>query len=159
MFGPSTLTQPQPHDVCLKCGRPTPIGVSLCENDNPGRIKSPSTTQVHGTIVIGVIAGFLLVLGLLRVGTSAAGTFQSAIVGTASRPDGALEVAVRVTNSGTRAVGASCRISANGAPDFRDYAFFTDPIPAGGSTQFSKTVTSAPGGGAIELSSLVVRCT
>ena len=40
----------QPHDVCLKCGRPTPLGVSLCENDNPGRIKSPSSTQVHGTI-------------------------------------------------------------------------------------------------------------
>ena len=34
---PSIAVDPtQPHDVCLKCGRPTPLGVSLCENRQPG---------------------------------------------------------------------------------------------------------------------------
>src|SRR3954465_1740953 len=93
------------HATCLKCGRPTPVGVSLCEIDNPGRIKSPSTTQVHGTIVIGVIAGFVLLLLLLRVGASGVGPFPSTLAGYTTLANGGLNVAVTVTNSGSRAAG------------------------------------------------------
>src|SRR6188472_1286094 len=92
-----------PHDTCLKCGRPTPVGVSLCERDNPGRIKSPSTTQVHGTIVIGVILGFVLLLVLLRVGSAGVGPFRSSVDGYSTRADGGLEVAFTVSNGGSRA--------------------------------------------------------
>jgi hypothetical protein len=147
-----------PHDVCLKCGRPTPLGVSLCEIDNPGHIKSPSTTQVHGTIVIGVIAGFVLLLLLFRLGSAGVGPFPSSLVGYTTRADGAFDVAVSVTNSGSRAAGASCRISAGGAPDFRDYTFFTDPIPVGETLTFTQTVPPAPNAAVLQSAGLVVNC-
>jgi predicted nucleic acid-binding Zn ribbon protein len=149
----------EPHDTCLKCGRPVPLGVSLCEQDNPGRIKSPSATQVHGTIVIGVLAGFLLLLLVFRLGSGGAGPFSASVVGFAPRTDGSLSVVVRVTNSGTRAAGASCRISAGGAPDFRDYVFFSEPIAASQTRQFERTIPAVPNGAALQPVSLVVRCT
>jgi hypothetical protein len=141
---PVQIDTTQPHDVCQRCGRPTPLGVSLCEDDNPGRIKSPSTTQVHGTIVLGVIAGFVLLLVLFRLGSTGVGPFPTTLVGYTTRADGGLDVALTVTNNGQRAAGASCRISANGAPDFRDYVFFTQPIAPGESRTFTQTVPPVP---------------
>ena len=148
----------QPHDTCFRCGRPTPPGVSLCERDNPARIKSPSSTQVHGTIVIGVLAGFVLLAILLRFATAGVGPFESSLAGVASRADGGLDVVVSVANSGSRASGASCRIFAGGAANFRDYVFFTEPIPAGETRQFSRVVPPVPNGRPLETRSMAVRC-
>lgn len=154
-----TVNVNEPHDTCIKCGRPVPLGVSLCEQDNPGGIKSPSSTQVHGTIVIGVLAGFLLVALLFRFGSNGVGPFTSTLAGVATRPDGGLDVVVTVANEGSRASGASCRISAGGRPDFRDYVFFSEPIPVGETREFARTVPPVPGGPPLEPTQLVVRCT
>lgn len=159
MLKSDALDLSQPHDSCFKCGRPTPLGVSLCEHDNPGSIKSPSTTQVHATILIGVLAGFVLLALLLRVGAAAAVPFTSSVSGWATRADGGLDVIVRVVNDGARASGASCRISAAGAPDFRDYVFFTEPIPAGESREFARVVPAPPRGAPLAPRQLVVGCT
>ena len=148
----------QPHDTCIRCGRPTPPGVALCDQDNPGAIKGPSATQVHGTILIGVIGGFVALMLLLRLATAGVGPFGSSLAGVATRSDGGLDVVVAVTNSGSRPAGASCRISAGGVPDFRDFVFFTDQIPAGTTRQFAHTVAPPPSGQALGTSSLVVRC-
>ena len=77
----------EPHDTCFRCGKPTPLGVPLCENDNPGRIKGPSTTQVHGTIVIGIIVGFILVGALGRFALSG-GPFEANVLTSAAQDDG-----------------------------------------------------------------------
>lgn len=148
----------QPHDTCFRCGRPTPLGVSLCERDNPARIKSPSSTQVHGTIVIGVLAGFVLLAILLRLASFGAGPFESSLTGVATRADGGLDVVVSIANGGTRPSGASCRIFAGGAPNFRDYVFFTELIPAGETRQFSRVVPPVPNGQPLETRSIAVRC-
>ena len=153
-----TIPLDQPHDTCFRCGRPTPLGVSLCERDNPARIKSPSATQVHGTIVLGVLAGFVLLAFLLRFASAGVGPFESSLAGIATRADGGLDVVVSVANGGTRASGASCRIFAGGASSFRDYVFFTEPIPAGETRQFSRVVPAAPNGQPLETRSIAVRC-
>src|SRR4026209_1203621 len=77
----------QPHDSCIRCGRPTPLGVALCERDNPGHTKGPSATQVHGTILFGVLGGFALLLVLLRLASSGLGPFPSALNAVATRAD------------------------------------------------------------------------
>lgn len=148
----------EPHDTCFRCGRPTPLGVSLCERDNPARIKSPSSTQVHGTIVIGVLAGFVVLAILLRFATAGVGPFESSLAGVAPRADGGLDIVVSVANSGTRTSGASCRVFAGGAADFRDYVFFTEPIPPGETRQFSRVVPPVPNGQPLETRSMAVRC-
>lgn len=154
---PSDLAA-QPHDTCLKCGRPTPLGVSLCDEDNPGRIKSPSSTQVHGTIVLGVLAGFLLLLLLLRFGAAGIGPFPASVTGYATRPDGGLDVVLAVTNNGSRAAGTSCRIAVTGAVDSSDYVFFTDPIQPGETRTFTRSIPAPPAAAPLRPSQVIARC-
>lgn len=153
-----TVRLDQPHDTCFRCGRPTPPGVSLCERDNPGRIKSPSSTQVHGTILIGVLAGFIGLLLILRLASSGIGPFTSTVSGYATRQDGGLDVVVSVQNGGNRASGASCRISPDGAPDYRDFVFFTAQIPAGESREFTQTVPAPSSRVPLQAGAISVRC-
>jgi hypothetical protein len=145
-------------DTCLRCGRPTPPGVSLCEQDNPARIKSPSSTQVHGTIVLGVLAGFLLLAVMLRLGSAGIGPYPASVIGAATRADGGLDLVIQVTNEGTRPAGASCRVALGGSPDYRDLVFFTEPIPVGGSRSISQTVAPRTDGTALQPGSVAVRC-
>jgi len=148
-----------PHDTCVRCGRPTPLGVALCEQDNPAHIKGPSATQVHGTIVLGLVGGFVLLALLLRFATVGVGPFGAAVMGHATRPDGGLEVVVRVTNDGSRESAASCRLSSGSAPDPRDPVFFTELIPAGESRVISRVVPPpAAGGPALAQGGVTVRC-
>ena|SRR5687768_4280042 len=167
MFGrsPSTpATEPAvpmagAHDTCIRCGRDTPLGVALCEQDNPAHIKGPSATQVHGTIVLGLIGGFVLLALLLRFATVGVGPFGAAVTGIATRPDGGLEVVVRVTNDGSRESAASCRVSSTGAPDPTDLVFFTQLIPAGESRDITSLVPApAAGGPALPPNGVTVRC-
>ena len=65
---------------------------------------------------------------------------------------------MQVTNNGSRASGASCRVSPDGAPDYRDYVFFTEPIPAGESRQFARSLEAPANGTALSPSNVVVRC-
>jgi hypothetical protein len=148
-----------PNDTCIRCGRPTPLGVALCEQDNPAHIKGPSATQVHGTIVLGLIGGFVLLALLLRFATVGVGPFGAAVTGIATRPDGGLEVVVRVTNDGSRESAASCRVSSTGAPNPTDLVFFTQLIPAGESRDITSLVPPpAAGGPALPPSGVTVRC-
>jgi len=157
--GPALPLSPdEAHDTCFKCGRPTPPGVSLCADDNPARIKSPSPTQVHGTIVVGVVAGFVLLAGMLGLATTGVGPYPATVSGAATRPDGGLEVVITVRNDGVRQAGASCRVSASGTLDYRDAVVFTEPIPAGGSISFSQVLPPSRQGEALSPSSVLVHC-
>ena len=83
---------------------------------------------------------------------------MAAVTGVAAHADGGIEVVVKVTNQGTRATGASCRLSPGGAPDYRDFVFFTGPIPAGETREFSQTLPPADTGPALQTGSVAVRC-
>jgi hypothetical protein len=158
MSGPSATTADQPHDRCIRCGRPTPLGVALCEQDNPGRIKGPSATQVHGTIVAGIVGGFVLFALAARLVTSG-GPFPATVVGAASQADGSTAVVISVTNGGSLSASASCRISQSGLVGSGDDVFFTQPIAAGETRQFERLVRAPVGGsGGGRLPVLAVRC-
>jgi len=157
MSGPTAIAADQPHDSCIRCGRPTPLGVALCEADNPGRIKGPSATQVHGTIVAGIVAGFVLFALAGRLATSG-GPFPASVVGSASQVDGGTAVVISVTNGGPGEAAASCRISQSGLVGSGDDVFFTDPIPAGETRQFERLLPAPTGGSGGRLPVLAVRC-
>jgi hypothetical protein len=143
----SPPTSPEPHDTCFRCGKPTPQGVPLCEHDNPGGIKGPSTTQVHGTIVIGLIVGFVL-FGLAAGFTRAGGPFEASVVNASVGADGLTQVVINVTNQGNHPARASCRISQGGLVGSGDNVFFSDSIEAGQTRQFTRQLreAQAPGG-------------
>lgn len=145
------------HDTCIRCGRPTPLGVALCDADNPGRIKGPSATQVHGTIVLGLIGGFLLFALLAALAGAGVGPFRAAVVGEASLADGSTEIVVSVTNEGSRSSAASCRLSRGGVTGGSDAVFFSEVIPAGATREFN-TRLRPPAGEETRLGAIAVRC-
>ena len=149
----------EPEDRCVRCGRPTPAGTSLCEIDNPGGIKAPSSTQAHGTILVGVIAGFVLFAVAARFATGGAGPFAASVQGRATFADGSLSVVVQVTNHGTAASPAICRVTRDGTPRQEDVEFRTTSIPPAETIQVERTLSSATGGPAYDPRRLTVRCT
>ena len=141
MANPSTAALlEQPHDTCVRCGKPTPLGVALCDDDNPGDIKGPSSTQVHGTVAVGLIAGFLLLFVVLtRVTTpAAAGELAATIPGTIALADGSTQIVVRVTNNSAGAAAANCRVQRGGSVGAGDIEFFTEQIPPGATREYTK---------------------
>jgi hypothetical protein len=54
-------------DQCVRCGKPTAWGRSVCRECNPAGLPEPSRTQYHATVFVTVIATLaaLAVLALL----------------------------------------------------------------------------------------------
>ena len=158
-FPASSPSPDAPHDTCVRCGKPTPLGVALCEDDNPGRIGAPSATQVHGTIVAGIVVGFVLIAVLGRLAFSGIGPFEGTVVGRGSRSDGGAEIVVQVKNQGAREAPSTCRVSRGGLHHPDDLVFVTEPIPPGGTRTFPRTVPPpGPRNEPLVVERLSVRC-
>jgi hypothetical protein len=82
-----------------------------------GKIKGPSATQVHGTVAVGLIAGFLLLFLILsRVTTpAAAGELAAIIPAPSPSPTGSTQIVVRVTNNSTGPAQPTCRVQRGGS--------------------------------------------
>ena len=52
------------RDRCVRCGRETARGRSVCDECNPAGLPEPSPTQYHATVFITVL---LVLLGLAVV--------------------------------------------------------------------------------------------
>jgi hypothetical protein len=149
----------EPFDRCWRCGRPTPLGTSLCAADNPGHIGEPSATQAHGTIFLGVLAGFIGLALLARLGLASAGPFAGAVESAVTRADKGVDVVIRVTNQGTGEAAATCRVSRGGLAEPDDFVFITDRIAGGASASFPRTIPAPPTGAApFAIDRLTVTC-
>lgn len=156
-LAPSPTGKPVSH--CYRCGAETPPGVALCDMDNPGHVKAPSATQLHATILVGVVAGIVLLLLLLRFAVSQGGPFGGSIGGTIMLDDGGVQVAVTVTNTGDTEGIASCRITRDGTPRPDDLAFRTEHLEPGASVIVTRTVPAPAGPGVLVPERMTVICT
>lgn len=138
----------QPHDTCFRCGRATPIGVSLCDADNPAHLGAPSTTQVHGTIIAGILIGFLVFAFAAKLAITSGGPFAASLSGRIARTDGAVDVVLQVTNQGSKLSAATCRIGKNPAATPEDVIFLTEPIPGGTTASLTHTLPTPDDGDA-----------
>ena len=135
---PTDLTQP--HDSCIRCGKPTPLGVALCEDDNPAALSGPSATQVHGTIVVGIGIGFLILALVANWALGSVGPFTVRVLAAAGSADGGADIVFAVTNAGAGANRATCRITRGGVSTPGDPVFRTETIAAGGTIEIVRTV-------------------
>lgn len=143
MTAPATdPAQPEPTHGCVRCGRPVPIDVALCEECNPLGLKQPAASQVHA-IAAGGVVFFVLVLALLAAaGLRGVGPFDGSIVGFVPH-DGGVEVTLSVSNEGTKAAATTCRVVEGGRPAGGAGQLVQTPIvPAGGSLVFTARVTA-----------------
>lgn len=148
-----------PHDTCVRCGRPTPVGEALCEYDNPGRISGPSPTQVHGTVLVAVLLFGIVLAFAARASISGVGPFASSLAQRTARPDGSIGLVISVTNQGSRQGAATCRVTRAGAPTPNDLVFFTELLAPGATRTFERELRNDPTAEAISLDRLAVRCT
>jgi len=146
MSSPASSQPPAPTDRCIRCGAETPPGVSLCAADNPGKIKAPSTTQVHATILSGVMVGAVALLILLGLASGSGVPFNATIGSATVDETGAASVVVIVTNGGDRSAIATCRITRDGSPRQDDASYRTDRVEAGGSVELRRTLLAPPAG-------------
>jgi predicted nucleic acid-binding Zn ribbon protein len=138
--GVPTIDLTKPHDTCVRCGKPTPLGVALCDEDNPAALKGPSTTQVHGTIVVGIGIGFLILAFVANWALGSIGPFPVEVLGAVGLADGGADIVFAVTNSGSSPNIATCRITRGGVSTPADPVFRTASIEAGGTIQVARTV-------------------
>ncbi|HXR26877.1 MAG TPA: hypothetical protein VN771_03365 [Candidatus Baltobacteraceae bacterium] len=149
-----------PHQTCQRCGKPTPLGVGLCDEDNPGHIGAPGTAQLHATILGGVIIGFIGLALLGRLALAGVGPFTSQISGVVLQPDGSVAMTVTVRNDGTKTASATCRVSRGGVPAPDDIDFLTDPLQPGQTLSYQRqSLPPGPDGLPYDLTRLAVRCT
>ena len=137
-LAPAPGSHPVSH--CVRCGIETPPGVSMCDADNPGRIKAPSANQLHATILMGVVVGFIGFFLLMRVAVSQGGPYSATIAGRATTADGGLTVAVRVVNTGTSEGIATCRITRDGSSRPDDVTFRTERLAPGATATLTRDV-------------------
>jgi predicted nucleic acid-binding Zn ribbon protein len=101
---------PDPTHPCVRCGAPVPLDTAMCERCNPLGLSQPATSQVHGTVFLGIILAVVVMAVAGRVALQGVGPF-SASVASVSSSAGGLSVTLRVRNDGTNAGSTTCRIT------------------------------------------------
>lgn len=127
---------------CYKCGRPIGPDETICSVCNRAGMATPSATQYHGTIVVAIVAGVVLLAVWASLAMSGIGPYEASVLRvTTDPPDGAI-VSVQVSNGGTRAGRAKCTIEARdtaGIP-LRVRSAVSPQVPAGGSVTFDDRI-------------------
>jgi hypothetical protein len=143
---PTPTTQaapPQPAEKthpCIRCGRPVPLDVAMCEYCNPLGLSQPASTQVHGTVVVVVALGIVGLALLGRIALSGVGPFRGEVSSVSADTSG-LAVTLIIHNDGTKAGATSCRITEAAKAEAGPTAVIQTPrVDAGGSRQFTTTL-------------------
>ena len=148
-----------PSDHCFRCGVETPPGVGLCEAHNRGHLSGPSSTQMHATLFIGIVAGVIAFFIIAGLAVTSSGPFASAVTTAAAGPDGGVNLAFTVTNEGDSDGVADCRVTRDGVPRPDDLAFRTEALAAGQTVALERELAAPPQGSiAYDLEALTIIC-
>ncbi len=132
-----------PTHPCVRCGAPIPLDESLCERCNPLGLPAPASSQAHGSIFVAIVVS---VLGLAIVGhlltSGSVGPFRASVTSVQAVAPG-LNVTIAISNEGSRAGTATCRIFDPSLPGIGPDSGYllSPPVPAGQTLSFSGEVT------------------
>jgi hypothetical protein len=148
-----------PTDRCVRCGTPTQAGVALCPTHNPGRVSGPSSTQMHATILGGVLVGVVGFLLLMSFASGRGDPFRVELLGAGADPSGGVALAFAIVNEADSSRVADCRVTRDGVPRPEDLAFRTERLAPAQRILIEKVVPPAlPGSLAYDLDRLSVDC-
>ena len=107
-----TRRKPALTHPCARCGAPVALDIGLCENCNPLGLRDSASSQVHGTALLAVgvaIAGLAIAAHFAVAGI---GPFTGKVTAMrAGTTTGAIVATIVVTNEGTAAGTAACRLT------------------------------------------------
>ncbi|MDH4333786.1 MAG: hypothetical protein OEW24_00735 [Chloroflexota bacterium] len=144
MTDPGAEVEREPRSArnCYKCGRPVGPDDTICSVCNQAGMATPSATQYHGTIVVAIVTGVVLLAVWASLAMSGIGPYEAMVLSVAAdAPDGVI-VSVQVSNNGTRPGRAKCALEAQNAAGIaiRIRSAVSPQVPAGGSVTFDDRI-------------------
>jgi hypothetical protein len=117
--------------VCVRCEAPftDPLDVDAALP----RPAAPATTQSHGSVLLAVLAGFVVLAVLLGLSVRGVGPFEARIVDSTGTGDTRM-LTVEITNEGERAGRGNCQVVLAAGNDPRRTETFTSQKVGGGET-------------------------
>jgi hypothetical protein len=105
-------------------------------------MATPSATQYHGTIVVAIVAGVVIMAVAASLSIRGIGPFHGEALEWGSDPPDGVVVKVQVTNQGSRAGRAKCQLTALDVADqvLRVRSTVSPPVPAGGTITFEERI-------------------
>ena len=137
-----TEVDPRPLRNCYKCGRQIGPDETICEICNRAGMATPSATQYHGTIVVAIVAGVVIMAIAASLALRGIGPFHGEALRWASDPPDAVVVELEVTNQGTREGRAKCQLTARDASNLvlRIRATISPPVRGGSTVTFTERI-------------------
>jgi len=151
-----TAADPRPLRNCYKCGRQIGPDETICEVCNRAGMATPSATQYHGTIVVAIVAGVVIMAIAASLALRGIGPFRGEVVSWSRDPPDGVLVQVEVINQGTRTGRAKCQLVARDASDLvlRTRSSISPPVPARETITFADRIPGLPA----EPASVAVSC-
>jgi hypothetical protein len=132
-----------PVERCPRCGTPRRGDMQVCTRcetpfDAPGadvdlalpRPAAPSPTQSHGTVMLALLGGFVVLAVLLWLSVRGVGPFTARIVSQQPMGD-KTRVTVAITNEGRKSGHGKCRVArlSSTGDNQADYQFLSERVP------------------------------
>jgi predicted nucleic acid-binding Zn ribbon protein len=151
-----TSTDSRPPRNCYKCGRQIGPDETICDVCNRAGMATPSATQYHGTIVVAIVAGVVIMAVAASLSLLGIGPFRGEAIGWSSDPPDAVVVELRVTNEGASPGRAKCQVTARDASNLvlRIRSTVSPQVQGGGTVTFSDRIPGLRGAPA----SIAVSC-
>lgn len=137
-----TEVDPRPARHCYKCGRRIGPDETICAVCNRAGMATPSATQYHGTIVVAIVAGIVLMALAASWSLRGIGPFRGEVASWRTDAPDAVVVEVEVTNLGTREGRAKCQLTARDGSDLvlRIRSTVSPPVEGGETVTFSERI-------------------
>jgi len=135
-----TIDDPRAPRHCYKCGREIGPDETICAICNRAGMATPSATQYHGTIVVAIVAGVVIMAIAASLAMRGVGPFTGAALSFRADPPDGVVVTVQVSNEGSKEGRAKCQLTARDASGqvLRIRSTVSPPIPGGGTITFEE---------------------
>lgn len=110
MTSAAPTTKAEPTHPCARCGAPVGPGIGLCERCNPLGLRDSASSQVHGSVFIGVVVAVIGLALFARLAVAGVGPFGATVDDVAAATAG-LAVTLTVTNDGAAAGQTTCQVT------------------------------------------------
>jgi hypothetical protein len=136
----------RPPRRCYKCGRQIGPDATICDDCNRAGMATPSATQYHGTIVVAIVVGVVIMALAAGFAIRGVGPFRGEVARWGADPPDGVLVRIEVTNEGSQAGRAKCQLTARDATDgvLRVRATLSPRIPGGEVVSYDERIPGLP---------------
>jgi hypothetical protein len=144
MTAPATVpAAPGQTHGCARCGAPVALDVGLCERCNPLGLKDSASSQVHGTVALGLGLAVAMLAIAAHLAVAGIGPFTARISAMAPGPTAGVFIAtIEARNDGRSTGSATCRLTDPADPAIlHSTTVYTARIEPGQTLTFDQPVT------------------